>query len=146
MASSWLNIRDIDHLSPEEITEFLNTSHRKTGELRQGYEVAQNPKEWDAEQVEHRRGLEEAANEVDELEDEDELADTSAGKRKKAPKEKSKKKAKTSKVSLIRRGQLGSGQAGLKCQIESLFQYGMVEHTEMGEYRGNRLVRLEYGS
>lgn len=99
MASSWLNIRDIDHLSPEEITEFLNTSHRKTGELRQGYEVAQNPKEWDAEQVEHRRGLEAAANEVDELEDEDELADTSAGKRKKAPKEKSKKKAKTSKVS-----------------------------------------------
>jgi anaerobic selenocysteine-containing dehydrogenase len=67
--------------------------------LKHGYEIAQDPTEWDAEQKEINEERENAANQVDELEDDDEEADTSATKRKKATKEKSKKRAKVSKVS-----------------------------------------------
>jgi hypothetical protein len=99
MDSSWMNVRDISSLSPQEITDFLKSQHRKQGDLKKGYETAQNPKDWDLQQQEIRQAQEEAANQVDELEDEDELVDASAGKRKKAPKDKSKKKSKISKVS-----------------------------------------------
>jgi hypothetical protein len=67
--------------------------------LKHGYEIAQDPTEWDAEQKEINEERENAANQVDELEDDDEEADMSATKRKKATKEKSKKRAKVSKVS-----------------------------------------------
>jgi len=68
--------------------------------LKLGYEIAQDPTEWDAEQKEIHDERENAANQVDELEDDDEEeAETSAIKRKKSTKEKSKKKAKVSKVS-----------------------------------------------
>jgi hypothetical protein len=91
----------LEHLSPKEITDFLSSSHRRTsGDLKHGYEIAQDPTEWDAEQKEINEERENAANQVDELEDDDdEEADTSATKRKKATKEKSKKRAKVSKVS-----------------------------------------------
>lgn len=97
---SWLHIRDLEHLSPKEITDFLSSSHRRTsGDLKHGYEIAQDPTEWDAEQKEINEERENAANQVDELEDDDdEEADTSATKRKKATKEKSKKRSKVSKA------------------------------------------------
>jgi len=100
--SSWLHIRDLEHLSPKEIADFLSSNHRRTsGDLKHGYEIAQDPTEWDAEQKEIHEERENAANQVDELEDDDEEADVSATKRKKATKEKSKKKAKVSKVSFL---------------------------------------------
>jgi hypothetical protein len=112
--SSWLHVRDLEHLSPKQITEFLSGAHRRTsGDLKEGYEIAQDPTEWDAEQKELLEERENAANQVDELEDDDEEeADTSATKRKKATKEKSKKKAKISKVSLIVFVSSGLGQDG----------------------------------
>lgn len=67
--------------------------------MQRGYEIAQDPTEWDVEQKDVRQAKEDAANQVDELEDDDEEADVSTSKRKKATKEKSKKKAKVSKVS-----------------------------------------------
>ena len=93
----------MEHLSPKEISDFLSANHRRTsGDLKHGYEIAQDPTEWDAEQKEINEERENAANQVDELEDDDdEEADTSATKRKKATKEKSKKKAKVSKVSFV---------------------------------------------
>jgi len=93
----------LEHLSPKEISDFLSANHRRTsGDLKHGYEIAQDPTEWDAEQKEINEERENAANQVDELEDDDdEEADTSATKRKKATKEKSKKKAKVSKVSFV---------------------------------------------
>jgi hypothetical protein len=100
--SSWLHIRDLEHLSPKEITDFLSTGHRRTsGDLKLGYEIAQDPTEWDVEQKEINEERENAANQVDELEDDDEEADVSATKRKKATKDKSKKKPKVSKASFV---------------------------------------------
>jgi hypothetical protein len=99
--SSWTNARDLEALTPKAITEFLSGNHRRSGgDLKRGYEIAQDPTEWDADQKDIRQQAEDAANQVDELEDEDEdeAAETSV-KRKKATKEKSKKKAKVSKVS-----------------------------------------------
>lgn len=99
--SSWIHTRDIEYLSPKAISEFLAANHRRTGgDLKRGYEIAQDPTEWDVEQQDVRKAQEDAANQVDELEDDDEEADVSTSKRKKATKEKSKKKAKVSKVSL----------------------------------------------
>lgn len=69
--------------------------------MQRGYEIAQDPTEWDVEQKDVRQAKEDAANQVDELEDDDEEADVSTSKRKKATKEKSKKKAKVSKVSFV---------------------------------------------
>lgn len=66
--------------------------------MKRGYQVAQDPTEWDAEQKDVRQAKEDALNQVDELEDEDE--DVAAGKRKKSGKDKSKKKAKTAQVSV----------------------------------------------
>jgi hypothetical protein len=111
--SSWLHVRDLEHLSPKQITEFLSGAHRRTsGDLKEGYEIAQDPTEWEKEIKELEKEKEKADNQVDELEDDDEEADVSATKRKKATKEKSKKKAKISKVSLIVFVSSGLGQDG----------------------------------
>jgi D-tyrosyl-tRNA(Tyr) deacylase len=98
--SSWTHSRDLEHLSPKAIKDFLNEPRgRATGDLKRGYQVAQDPTEWDAEQKDVRQAKEDALNQVDELEDEDE--DVAAGKRKKSGKDKSKKKAKTAQVSVV---------------------------------------------
>jgi hypothetical protein len=82
--SSWTHSRDLEHLSPKAIKDFLNEPRgRATGDLKRGYQVAQDPTEWDAEQKDVRQAKEDALNQVDELED------------------KSKKKAKTAQVSVV---------------------------------------------
>lgn len=100
--SSWLRPTEISHLTPQAIKEFLGEGHRKGGgQLRQAYETAQDPTEWDAAQAEFRRKKEVAEGEVDELADEDEEDDveTSGGKRKRVAGDKKAKakKAKTAK-------------------------------------------------
>lgn len=123
--SSWLHVRDIEPLSPKQIEEFLAQGHRRaSGDLKLGYEIAQDPTSWSEEQKEIAKELEKSANQVDELEDDDEEeADTSTTKRKKATKEKSKKKAKVAKVSsefsriwtnLIRNVDYGGWSRGLE--------------------------------
>jgi len=110
--------------------------------LKHGYEIAQDPTEWDAEQKEIHEERENAANQVDELEDDDEEADVSATKRKKATKEKSKKKAKVSKVSNIflswekygsRRiwGEKGHG-VGWECRIRDFHDSTIHQHCRSG--------------
>ena len=73
------------------------------------------------------------------------MADTSAGKRKKAPKEKSKKKAKTSKVSLIRCGRVGVWSSWIELLRQDPARIWNDGTHGMGEYRGTPLVWLEHG-
>lgn len=71
--SSWLQNKDIKALSSSDISSFLSQSHRKaSGGLREAYQTAQDPTEWDAQQEEIHKQQEEAEANVDELEDEDE--------------------------------------------------------------------------
>lgn len=91
--SAWLHAREITLLTPSDISEYLSQTHRKaTGGLREAYQTAQDPTEWDEGQ---KAILDQQAAEnddVDELEEEDaEVGD----KRKKASASKPKKKAKT---------------------------------------------------
>lgn len=81
------------------IEEYLAEGHRKAaGAMRDGYEIARDPKQWDADQEDLRQSRVAAEEEVDELEGDDEDVEGSAGKRKKPAKEKSKaKKPKTAK-------------------------------------------------
>ncbi|XAO24445.1 hypothetical protein I312_103246 [Cryptococcus bacillisporus CA1280] len=70
---SWLQNKDIKALSSSDISSFLSQSHRKaSGGLREAYQTAQDPTEWDAQQEEIHKQQEEAEANVDELEDEDE--------------------------------------------------------------------------
>jgi hypothetical protein len=98
--SSWLNQRDLTPLTPSDISSYLESGHRKaTGGLREAYQTAQDPTEWDEGQAQIVQREQEGEEEVDELADEDEEAEAvTGGKRKKAAaggKEGSKKKAKT---------------------------------------------------
>lgn len=71
--SSWLQNKDIKALSSSDISSFLSQSHRKaSGGLREAYQTAQDPTEWDAQQEQIHKQQEEAEANVDELEDEDE--------------------------------------------------------------------------
>ncbi|OXG14041.1 hypothetical protein C366_05035 [Cryptococcus neoformans Tu401-1] len=81
---SWLQNKDIKALSSSDISAFLSQSHRKaSGGLREAYQTAQDPTEWDAQQEEIHKQQEEAEANVDELEDEDEAeVVVKAGKRK----------------------------------------------------------------
>ncbi|WVR00271.1 hypothetical protein IAU59_007414 [Kwoniella sp. CBS 9459] len=97
---SWLQSKEIKPLSPSDISAWLSEPHRKsTGGLRDAYQTAQDPTEWDEEQAEIHRANEEAENAVDELEEEDDEEEAaSGGKRKRGAAEKKadkKKKAKT---------------------------------------------------
>ncbi|WRT70227.1 uncharacterized protein IL334_007222 [Kwoniella shivajii] len=97
---SWLQSKEIKPLSSSDISSYLSEPHRKaTGGLREAYQTAQDPTEWDSAQSEIQQAKEEADNNVDELEDEDEDA-PSGGKRKRGAQEKKKpgKKAKTTKA------------------------------------------------
>ncbi|KAI9634104.1 uncharacterized protein MKK02DRAFT_38775 [Dioszegia hungarica] len=101
---SWLNQRDLTSLTPSDISSYLESGHRKaTGGLREAYQTAQDPTEWDEGQAQIVQREQEGEEEVDELADEDEgeEAAVTGGKRKKAAatggKEGSKKKAKTEK-------------------------------------------------
>lgn len=96
---AWLPNRELQPLTSKMITDFLSEGHRKaSGSMREGYEIAQDPKKWDSEQADLRQAREAAEVEEDELEDEDEQVEASGGKRKKPTKEKSKaKKPKTAK-------------------------------------------------
>ncbi|KIY34971.1 hypothetical protein I305_02535 [Cryptococcus gattii E566] len=70
---SWLQNKDIKALSSSDISSFLSQPHRKaSGGLREAYQTAQDPTEWDAQQEEIHKQQEEAEANVDELEDEDE--------------------------------------------------------------------------
>ncbi|AAW45692.1 hypothetical protein CNI02650 [Cryptococcus deneoformans JEC21] len=81
---SWLQNKDIKALSASDISSFLAQPHRKSsGGLREAYQTAQDPTEWDAQQEEIHKQQEEAEANVDELEDEDEAeVVVKAGKRK----------------------------------------------------------------
>ncbi|OXG81533.1 hypothetical protein C345_04873 [Cryptococcus neoformans A2-102-5] len=94
---SWLQNKDIKALSSSDISAFLSQSHRKaSGGLREAYQTAQDPTEWDAQQEEIHKQQEEAEANVDELEDEDEAeVVVKAGKRKRD--EPKKKKAAAAK-------------------------------------------------
>nr|XP_018260871.1 uncharacterized protein I303_06588 [Kwoniella dejecticola CBS 10117]OBR83029.1 hypothetical protein I303_06588 [Kwoniella dejecticola CBS 10117] len=101
---SWLQSKEIKPLSSSEISSYLAEPHRKaTGGLREAYQTAQDPTEWDGQQADIQQAKEEAENEADEdeLEEEDEEEEASgAKKRKRAEPEKKKaggKKAKTAK-------------------------------------------------
>ncbi|KAL1412777.1 hypothetical protein Q8F55_000525 [Vanrija albida] len=97
---SWLPPKDVQSLPKHQIEAFLNETHRKaSGALREAYKTALDPTEWDAQQADKRRALEEevdADDDVDELEEE---GDEPKGKRKRAsaPVKKDSKKAKTAK-------------------------------------------------
>lgn len=100
--SSWLNARDITKLSKDDISSFLSAGHRKaSGGLKEAYETAADPEEWIAAQEELLRSREEdereAAENVDELEDEDETP--AGGKRKRGAASKPAQKKKAKKVS-----------------------------------------------
>ncbi|KAK8853217.1 hypothetical protein IAR55_003919 [Kwoniella newhampshirensis] len=99
---SWLQSKEIKPLSSSEISDFISQPHRKsTGGLREAYQTAQDPTEWDSQQDEIHKAREEAEAEananVDELEDEDDEEVATGGKRKRSAAEKKdkKKKAKT---------------------------------------------------
>ncbi|WVF73081.1 hypothetical protein IAT40_007900 [Kwoniella sp. CBS 6097] len=97
---SWLQSKEIKPLTSSDISTWLSEPHRKaTGGLRDAYQTAQDPTEWDEEQAEIHRANEEAENAVDELDDEEEEEEAvSGGKRKRGAAEKKadkKKKAKT---------------------------------------------------
>ncbi|WWD19632.1 hypothetical protein CI109_104094 [Kwoniella shandongensis] len=99
---SWLQSKEIKPLSSSEISTYLSEPHRKpAGGLREAYQTAQDPTEWDSQQQEIHKAREEAEAEananVDELEDEDEEEVATGGKRKRSAAEKKdkKKKAKT---------------------------------------------------
>lgn len=100
MCSSWLPPKEIAPLKSHQIQAFLSESHRKSqGALRDAYQTASDPTEWDEAQQAKRKALEEAEaaadEDVDELEDEEGPAVT-GGKRKRAaaPAKKDAKKAK----------------------------------------------------
>nr|XP_019010328.1 uncharacterized protein I206_04796 [Kwoniella pini CBS 10737]OCF49109.1 hypothetical protein I206_04796 [Kwoniella pini CBS 10737] len=100
---SWLQSKEIKPLSASEISSYLSEPHRKaTGGLREAYQTAQDPTEWDGQQANIQQAKEEAENEADEdeLEEEEDEEATTGGKRKRAAPEKKKatgKKAKTTK-------------------------------------------------
>ena len=97
----WINSSQIKALPASEIETFLSQPNRKASSLlKEAYETAQDPTEWDAQQADIRKQKEEAlaaAQEgYDELEDEDDAP--AGGKRKRATEKKPKsKKAKTAK-------------------------------------------------
>ncbi|KIR29210.1 hypothetical protein I309_01797 [Cryptococcus deuterogattii LA55] len=98
--SSWLQNKDIKALSSSDISSFLSQSHRKaSGGLREAYQTAQDPTEWDAQQEEIHKQQEEAEANVDELEDEDEGEDVvvKGGKRKREEPKKKKTAAAAAK-------------------------------------------------
>jgi hypothetical protein len=99
--SSWLASRDITPLKKHQIDAFITEPHRKaSGALREAYQTAQDPTEWDANQSAARRQAEEEAEaEVDEDVDELEEEDDGASKKRKRPaaQKKDAKKAKTTK-------------------------------------------------
>ncbi|KAK4685938.1 hypothetical protein P7C73_g4197, partial [Tremellales sp. Uapishka_1] len=94
---SWLNSRELTPLTSSEIEAYLAANHRSKSKngLREAYETAQDPSEWDAAQEKMKANVEEEEEEeVDELEEEE-----TGGKRKRpaAEKKEKKKKAKTEK-------------------------------------------------
>ncbi|RSH91891.1 hypothetical protein EHS25_009261 [Saitozyma podzolica] len=94
---SWLNNKEIQPLSSESIRAWLAEPHRKaSGGLREAYETARDPTEWDDAMVEARRQADEAEEGVDELEEEEAEEEDKGGKRKRAAPEK--KVAKKQKV------------------------------------------------
>lgn len=102
-ASSWLPPKDFAPLKDHQIQAFLSESHRKSqGSLREAYQTASDPTEWDEAQLAHRRAIEEQEAEqdedVDELEDEEGTV-AKGGKRKRAAPaaKKEAKKPKTAK-------------------------------------------------
>ncbi|GMK56366.1 hypothetical protein CspeluHIS016_0302060 [Cutaneotrichosporon spelunceum] len=104
---SWLPPKEIQPLKKHQIQSFLNEGHRKAaGNLREAYETALDPSEWDQVQEEYRREREaaemEADEDVDELEEEEGEEGEPAGKKRKraapAPKKESKKAKVTKKA------------------------------------------------
>lgn len=98
--SSWLPPKDVQSLPKHQIEAFLSETHRKaSGALREAYKTALDPTEWDAQQADKRRALEEADDADDDVDELEEEGDEPKGKRKRAsaPVKKDSKKAKTTK-------------------------------------------------
>ncbi|BEI81042.1 hypothetical protein CcaverHIS002_0202020 [Cutaneotrichosporon cavernicola] len=100
---SWLPPKEIQPLKKHQIQSFLNEGHRKAaGNLREAYETALDPSEWDQVQDEYRRDREaaeaEADEDVDELEEEEGEDGQPAGKKRKRAAPAPKKDAKKAKV------------------------------------------------
>lgn len=87
----WANTKEMSALTKQEIDNYLNdTSKKREGDLRKGYQVALNPDEWE-EEHDRRLADAQAQAEDDELEDEE----TGSKRRRKAPAKGTAKKAKT---------------------------------------------------
>ncbi|TIB97734.1 hypothetical protein E3Q18_02406, partial [Wallemia mellicola] len=87
----WANTKEMSALTKQEIENYLNdTSKKREGDLRKGYQVALNPDEWEEE---HDRRLADAQAQADDDELEDE--ETGSKRRRKAPAKGTTKKAKT---------------------------------------------------
>ncbi|CAK9783000.1 unnamed protein product [Cutaneotrichosporon oleaginosum] len=100
---SWLPPKEIQPLKKHQIQAFLNEGHRKAaGNLREAYETALDPSDWDQAQEEYRREREqaeaEAEEDVDELEEEEGEEGEPAGKKRKRAAPAPKKEAKKPKV------------------------------------------------
>ncbi|CED82044.1 Transcription factor IIS, N-terminal [Phaffia rhodozyma] len=93
---SWAQGRDLSHLTSAAIKEYVNSANKKAGELLEGYKVAGDPTDWEAEQDELSRQAKMYNENLDELDD-DEDEPSSTGKRKKAASN-GEKKAKKAKV------------------------------------------------
>jgi hypothetical protein len=77
--SVWAYPRELRPLTPKIIDVYLSDSSKKPGKLRQGYEIAKNPSEWEKQQAEKDAAIEDG-NEEEAEEDEDMLMDEGEGK------------------------------------------------------------------
>ena len=95
----WATPKDLSLLSNDEIESFLNDgSKKRDGQLREGYQIALNPTEWEELQdkaLAEYNEADEQEEEADELEDEEDAG--SKRRRKSDAKGANAKKAKTEK-------------------------------------------------
>lgn len=95
--SYWFGARELKPLPTKAIDAFLSDNSKKAGKLREGYTIARDPAEWEAEQA--RRATEEEEDveeDVDMLEEDGEEKVNAAGKKRKRAAEPKKKETKKS--------------------------------------------------